>query len=326
MAGAPSGITDPLVAARYAEAVDINPATLATHAASGWMAIKCDRPMIFWPVRSIVSNTALANVTLKTAGLTYAAGNVLTLTGGTGTSATVTVDAVDGTGAITSFTLTTAGSYTVPPGIGTLSATGGAGSGATFSFNTYGPATGGTTYNTGSARVIYYAPNRIPYTLDAAQRSKGAGIVYMPNPGTWYLQAAQDSTGEYVQVQYLLIDAQDPAIAARYLSESGTHRIRTNATVATATGTTAQLIGENRNRTGLLITVISSASGTTPLQKHRLAFGVAAVNSVGVEIGTSTTATFAMFGEGTWKGSVDAIVSDGQASPAAGRVTVTEWE
>lgn len=324
MSQAANGITNPLVASRYAEAVDLNPNALVTVQDNGWQMVRCDRPVILWPVKTSVGNSAVSNVTLSAAGTGYVAGNVLTVSGGTGTSATITVDAVSG-GAITAFTLTNRGSYSVLPSYAPATVTGGAGSGATF-YLSWSQAASPTVYNSGSTRVIYYAPNRIPSSLDDAQRSKGAGIVYLPNPGNWYIQAARDTTAEAVIVSYLVIDAQDPAVAARYLSESGCHRIRTNSSVD-VTNASTQLLGENRNRTGLLLTLTLPAGGGT-LNKVRLAFGTAAVASAGVEVGASTVVQFAMFGEGVWKGSVSAIWSDTQAAyvSTAQRVAVTEWE
>lgn len=327
MSQAPTGITDPLVASRYSPAVDLNPNALVTVQDNGWQMVRCDRPVILWPVKTSVGNSAVMTATLVSAGSSYAAGNVLTISGGTGTSATITVNTVDGSGAITGYTVTNRGSYSVLPTYAPATVTGGTGSSATF-YLSWSQAASPTVYNSGSTRVIYYAPNRIPSSLDDAQRSKGAGIVYLPNPGQWYIQAARDTTAESVIVSYLVIDAQDPAVAARYLSETGCHRIRTNSLVSVP-NTSTTLLGENRNRTGLLLTCNTSPSlAAGALYKIRLGFGGAAVATAGVEIGTTTLTQFAMFGEGVWKGSVTAIFSDSQAAYVAtpARVAVTEWE
>lgn len=60
----------------------------------------------------------------------YVEGDVLTVDGGTGTAATITVDTVDGDGAILTMTLTTPGSYTVLPTLLANEVTGGSGTGA----------------------------------------------------------------------------------------------------------------------------------------------------------------------------------------------------
>ena len=324
MAQAPNGITDPLVASRYSEAVDLNPNALVTVQDNGWQMVRCDRPVILWPVKTSVGNSAVVTAKLVSAGTGYTVADVLTISGGTGTSAQITVDAVNG-GAITAFTVTNRGSYSVLPTYTPATVTGGTGTTATF-YLAWSQAASPTVYNSGSTRVIYYAPNRIPSSLDDAQRSKGAGIVYLPNPGQWYIQAARDTTAETVIVSYLVIDAQDPAIAARYLSESGCHRIRTNSSVSVE-NTSIQLLGENRNRTGLLLTCTLPAGGGA-LSKVRLGFGAAAVASAGVEIGATTVIQYSAFGDGTWKGSISAIWSDAQAAYASTpqRVAVTEWE
>ena len=319
----PVGITDPLVASRYTVAVDLNPNALVTVQDNGWQMVRCDRPVLLWPVKTSVGNSAVVTAKLVSAGTGYTVADVLTISGGTGTSATITVDAVSG-GAITGFTVTNRGSYSVLPTYTPATVTGGTGTSATF-YLAWSQAASPTVYNSGSTRVIYYAPNRIPVSLDDAQRSKGAGIVYLPNPGQWYIQAARDTTAESVIVSYLVIDAQDPAVAARYLSESGCHRIRTNSSVD-VTNSSTQLLGENRNRTGLLLTCTLPLGGGS-LFKVRLGFGAAAVASAGVEIGATTVIQYSAFGDGTWKGTVTAIYSDSQgAYSAAQRVAVTEWE
>ena len=320
----PVGITDPLVASRYTVAVDLNPNALVTVQDNGWQMVRCDRPVILWPVKTSVGNSAVVTAKLVSAGTGYVVADVLTISGGTGTSAQITVDAVSG-GAITAFTVTNRGGYSVLPAYTPATVTGGTGTTATF-YLAWSQAASPTVYNSGSTRVIYYAPNRIPSSLDDAQRSKGAGIVYLPNPGQWYIQAARDTTAETVIVSYLVIDAQDPAIAARYLSESGCHRIKTNASFGPIQTTSTQLLAENRNRTGLLLTSTAGPAGTPTIAKLRLGFGAAAVNNVGTEMGTSTTATFAMFGEACWKGSIAAVFSDTQTAGGSAYISVMEWE
>ena len=246
--GVPPGITDPLVGARYAEAVDLNPAAFVTTPTNGWHMIRCDRPMIVWPFST-------------------------TIEGGTG-----------------------------KPGIGT--------------------------YSTGAARVISFAPNRIPSNVEDAQRSKGAGVCYLPNPGRWYLRANLDGDETKVTINYLLIDAQDPAVAARYLSEPGCHRIRTNSTVNVTNASTI-LVGQNRNRTGLLLTATAGPLGAPAIQQIRLAFGDTADAANGNWVGTSTNGILSMFGDACWKGSVSGIYSGANAAayPAGGVfMSVLEWE
>jgi hypothetical protein len=71
--------------------------------------------------------------TLSAVGVSYVAGNVLTIGGGTPTTAAqVTVDVVDATGKITDWHLSRVGIYTAYPATNPAPVTGGAGSGATF--------------------------------------------------------------------------------------------------------------------------------------------------------------------------------------------------
>jgi hypothetical protein len=96
----------------------------------------------------------VATSSLATAGSGYAVNNVLTVVGGTFTSAaTFTVNTVDGSGAILTYSLTSSGAYTVLP-TSPVSVTGGAGTSATFNLLTYTlAASGGTITNAGSGYV-----------------------------------------------------------------------------------------------------------------------------------------------------------------------------
>jgi hypothetical protein len=75
--------------------------------------------------------SSVGAVSLISGGYSYAVGNTLVFTGGTGTQATLTVLETNSSGAITQCELTNDGDYTVTPAI-PVSATGGAGSGASF--------------------------------------------------------------------------------------------------------------------------------------------------------------------------------------------------
>ncbi len=72
------------------------------------------------------------NVFGDAAGTGYTIGDVLSLVGGTGTATEITVNTVGGSGEVTSFTITDPGDYTVTPGSGGVTTTGGTGAGATF--------------------------------------------------------------------------------------------------------------------------------------------------------------------------------------------------
>jgi len=237
-------------------------------------------------------------------------------TGGSGTGLTVNLASYGAS----RVTLATAGALTALPTSAFASSYGGSGTGATFVATGYTGAGASTTFNSGSARVIYYAPNRIPVSVDYTQRSKGAGIVYLPNPGTWYLQHARDNTAEAITTEYIVIDAQDPAVIARYLAESGCHRVRTTQVTFAASGARYAIIGENRNRTGLLISAGTGNLGAAI--SLQLAFGTTATATNSNMICVSSNANYYGTGEQVWKGSVDGWFS----GTAPGTAFVTEWE
>jgi len=103
--------------------------------------------------------------TFSTAGSAYTAADVLTVVGGKGTAATITVNTVDGTGAITGATLLAAGSYTDLP-INPVSVTGGTGTGAEFTM-TYTDVISGATGNIGK-RIIDFMNNAIDMIAGAS--------------------------------------------------------------------------------------------------------------------------------------------------------------
>jgi len=93
----------------------------------------------------------VASFTVSNGGTGYAVGNVLTMVGGTFTSAgTCTVSAVSG-GVITAVTATSTGTYTAAP-TNPASVTGGAGTGATFTLN-FGILSTFTITNAGSGYI-----------------------------------------------------------------------------------------------------------------------------------------------------------------------------
>lgn len=93
-----------------------------------------DAPATPGGVTALATATAgVVTITLSTpdTSANYAAADTVTITGGTGTAAVVTVDTVDANGAILTYTLTSAGDYTALPTLLDLpSTTSGAGTGA----------------------------------------------------------------------------------------------------------------------------------------------------------------------------------------------------
>lgn len=89
-----------------------------------------------WDVLRDLDSLGVTAVALVSGGTGYTVSDTLTLVGGTGTAATLTVTAVS-SGVITAASVATHGSYSVAPS-GTLAVTGGTGSGATFTASVHG--------------------------------------------------------------------------------------------------------------------------------------------------------------------------------------------
>jgi hypothetical protein len=101
--------------------------------------------------------------------------------------------------------------------------------------------------------LVYYAPDtKLESGLLAhAQRSHGAGIVYLPQRGTWFV-FYNGTAG--TQTDWTQIDATDPLVAARYTGEQGAQFWVAGAVTAPITGTASiQLVDANRDRRGLII-------------------------------------------------------------------------
>ena len=125
------------------------------------------------------NTTPILNVTA--AGTGYAVGNILTLTGGTSTSPlTIYVSAVNGTGGITSAVSINTGAYTVVP-TGANAATGGAGSGATFTTPVGGMTTvasfSGLTFNNTSAAGVTISSFGTALPSQTATINGGGGVL-----------------------------------------------------------------------------------------------------------------------------------------------------
>ncbi len=86
-----------------------------------------------------IATLKLVGVSINFGGTGYVVGNTVRLDSGTASvKAVVTVDTVDGGGAILTFTISTAGNYTVTSATHTSTATTGVGTGATFNTALYG--------------------------------------------------------------------------------------------------------------------------------------------------------------------------------------------
>lgn len=83
-----------------------------------------------------VASIKMTAATIAAGGTGYVVGDVVTVSGGTGTAATYTVQAVDANGAVTSGSITAGGVYTAVITGTTTGVTGGTGTGLTFTVST----------------------------------------------------------------------------------------------------------------------------------------------------------------------------------------------
>lgn len=109
-----------------------------------------------------ITDTAPANISISSvaiggnAGTGYAAGDIVSLVGGTGTAALINIDAVDPTtGAVTALSINDGGSYTVSPGSTNVATSGGTGSGLTVNVSTGATLYGSAVVRTGPAYSFF---------------------------------------------------------------------------------------------------------------------------------------------------------------------------
>ena len=179
----------------------------------------------------------------------------------------------------------------------------------------------------GAGAPIYYNPGRrIPTatpTNGTAQVSKGCGVVYLPRAGWWNLY--WDASNSSSQLQLMIVDASDPAVASRYMFEAGVHDVSQLTPAAgsadfTVTVADQVVMNANRNRQGFYIALTSTATNAV-----RLGFNAAAVNNGGVRIGIAQfPMSFAMNGDSCFKGEIHAIRD--ATAVADCTISLTEWE
>lgn len=157
------------------------------------------------------------------------------------------------------------------------------------------------TTNQNGVGLIYYTPNRQATDLGTVgngnvQKSARHGVVYLPNPGRWWLYYNRSSTNLAV----IQIDASDPSVAARYLTEPGVHLVRTT-TFAAGTFLAATLVLEaNRDR----VAATFQNTGTGDL---RIGFTIGVTAITGFKLIGSQTTSITFSGDTCWKGPIYAI-------------------
>lgn len=163
-------------------------------AAAGQMTIKV------FPVESASGSGATFNVHLKllsaaiaTAGTGYTVNDVLTISTGTKvTPATITVNTVNGSGVIETFTVNNVANqgYTVLPQLVSSPTTGGTGSGAsfnlTFELESIAVVSGGSNYAATPTVVISQSGSTVQPTATATEVGGVITAITITNPGTGF--------------------------------------------------------------------------------------------------------------------------------------------
>lgn len=173
---------------------------------------------------------------------------------------------------------------------------------------------------------IWYSPNTIPKVASSTgdtQKSTRFGVVYLPSPGTWWLQYTVSPART---ITMLRIDAFQPGVVSRYLGEAGCHNGTSYVAATTLlaptvvlpnNGSVVTILAENRDRTGLTIQNNSTqgAGGTngTVLITHSSDLTLAATNPIangnlggprGIALPVGATITFS--GDTNVKGNIRA--------------------
>ena len=108
--------------------------------------------------------------------------------------------------------------------------------------------------------VIYYAPNKLTGSTPVSattnlseslpQHSTGCGIVYLPTPGVWWLYYDGATS---TPIDCSRIDASDPGVASRYLSEPGCNDVNHFNLTGWIVGQSGTLVASNRLRKAIMV-------------------------------------------------------------------------
>lgn len=166
----------------------------------------------------------------------------------------------------------------------------------------------GTTLNVPAYEVLY-APIQRPLNDSQALRSARRGIAYLSNPGAWWIKYNAPDAAAAATLECIVIDANDPAVAGRYLSEPGCNGFTTGTVVLPATGGTAlQIVAANPYRKGLTIQNVTTGAGGCRVGIGGVALDWATIGGFVLSAGTvpgtltmagDTLALSACFGIGT---------------------------
>lgn len=161
-----------------------------------------------------------------------------------------------------------------------------------------GYASDGSTLNVPGAEVLY-APHARPRVDTEALRSLRRGIAYLSNPGVWWLKYGAATASPAATLECVVIDASDPGVVSKYLSEPGPNYV-TQGDVATISTASVQLVAANPYRKALTIQNTSTFA-------IRLGLGITAVGTTGVRIVAGVTGTVTFSGDSLFLGAVNGI-------------------
>lgn len=143
-----------------------------------------------------------------------------------------------------------------------------------------------------------------PASSDAVQSSVRHGICYLSGPGRWWLYNAGTAMQEM-----LAIDASDPAVAARYLDESGSAKW-SNGAVVNVTTSSAIIVNENRAR-GATILVHTALDGLGSAFTAPVWLSFEAAAAVGTGLALLSGQSLVLSGNINYRGRIRAIIAAG---------------
>lgn len=182
--------------------------------------------------------------------------------------------------------------------------------------------TDGSTVNLPQYEVLY-APIAIPLLDSQALRSARRGIAYLSNPGIWWVKYNAPAAATAAVLNALVIDANDPAVASRYLSEPGCNGFNGPTTTVAAIGTAAICMPANPYRKSVTVQGVPGAG--SPIVRIGIG-GVAAdwnAGNVGLRLITGSFNSMTFAGDSLALEDIFCVAEAG--SGAAGAVVAVEY-
>jgi hypothetical protein len=176
--------------------------------------------------------------------------------------------------------------------------------------------------------IIYYAWGRKPTRFAEAQHAEHGGICFLSNPGPWWLLlVGQDSAGVSSAVSFVdlvAIDAWNPGVAMKWLSEPGPNAIIQANIHLASIAASAQVVGPNRGRIALTIQNVPPAgsAGLAVRISVNQAAGYLDALGVGIQLPIGSSMTFQA--DSLCRGSIRAII-DAAAAGAGTNIERLEY-